>query len=158
MVVLQGVNYDCVHGIMLRCSFLFAVLLLFSCKSDGAKDLDKAQKQRFSFAELPVPVREHIENYIARIDKAEDRVAFSLDEDIKLKYSRIGGGENWLEDIQNNFHVFTVNGVVMKLKGNQGAPYIIYDSVLYYTKELNFLEDRYKTAVYIGVDLTPFLK
>jgi hypothetical protein len=158
VVVLQGVGYTYCRYNAVKFCLIICCLLFVSCQRDSTIDLDKAKKQRFGFAELPTPVKEEIEQNIAEIANSEFDYNVSLNDEFALSYIRIGGGETWLDDIQRNYHILLINEKVMKLRGNQGDPFIIYDSVLYYTEELNFMDERYKTAAYIGVDLTPFLR
>jgi hypothetical protein len=133
-------------------------LLIISCKGDVRINLDALKKKRYTFSELPNQVKEIIENEIDEMDKAEYDYFTSIDSNLDLKYERSGGGKNWIEDINNNYHYFIINGKEMKLRGNQGDPFILHDSILYYTTELNFFKERYKETSYIGIDLKRQLK
>jgi hypothetical protein len=137
---------------------LILSLFIISCKSDGRIDLDDLRKSNYKFSELPHEVKEHIESDIIEIAKVEYDYHMSTNNKLTFEYDRTGGGKTWMEDINNNYHIFRINGQEYKLKGNLGDPFIIHDSALYYTTELNLFQERYMDAHYIGIDLSEHLK
>lgn len=132
--------------------------LIISCQGDERIDLDDLKKKGYRFSELPREVKELIESEIEEIAKVDYTYHASTDSKLTMNYERTGGGKTWLEDINNNYHIFRINGKDYKLRGNQGDLFIIHDSVLFYTTELNFSQERYKNAHYIGIDLSEYLK
>lgn len=132
-------------------------LIILNCSSEKHLDLDALNKKEYSFKSLPDELRNFVEANIEEIEKESDFYA-ALDSNLNMNYKRSGSGRNWLDEIKNNFHYFKINGSDMKLRGNQGEPFIIFDSILYYTTELNSFKDKFREAKYVGIDLRKSLK
>jgi hypothetical protein len=134
--------------------FFFTVTILLSSCSEGVIDLDDKQKQSLKFDQLPPTVQLLIETNLDNIKKSKGDFFTCSDSTIVFQYGSGGAGKGWLQQINSNQHHFFIDGWHFVMRGNQGAPFILDNSQLYYNDELNLFVEKYKECNYFKIDLS----
>lgn len=137
-------------------SFKYFLLLFSICfASCGEKvfDLDKNGIKRITYEELPNEVKSFIDNNIDSIAGSNQDIHFSTDQSIEFTYGRGGASDNWISEVNSNYHHFFIDGVHYRMRGNKGQPFILHQGFLYFG-DLNIYKDDFKTRPYFKVKVS----
>lgn len=117
-------------------------------------DLDKLEKISLKYLELPKKVKTSYGQYALSNHELDTLINFNSKLSIKMYHTSFD--ENFIELIGKGFiHIFTINDIyLLKLKANQGDPFIFYDNSFFYTEELNLAKYNYKESIYRKIDLS----
>lgn len=141
--------------------FICCIYSFFLCNCSISEekvfDLDESAIIKLSFSDLPAPVSKYIESNIDSIDKSDKEFYTSLDKEITFTYGRSSRSDTWLSEVNSNYHHFFIDGVHYRIRGNKGAPFIIYNGQLYFCS-LNLYKEDYTLRPYYKISLPNIIK
>ena len=130
----------------MRCFKIYILVfatLLVACGL-GETDLDNLKKETMTFDNLPDTVRT-IYKADANTRKTEfSDIVLSTDNDYTISLEHSGMDDGFWTLMTRGFkHHFYINEKHFSLQANQGDPFILHNSELYYTTELNLADYNY---------------
>lgn len=119
--------------------------------------LDNFDKKVITFSRSPANVQKvyniEFENRIS--GKWVGYTCISLDEAHKIKHDHTGMDDGLFILLFKGFnHHFYINEKHFTLQANKGHPFILFDTKLYYPKNLNLQKTNYKDEEYIEINLS----
>ena len=136
--------------------------ILVNCRreSDKILRLDDLTHESLSYNDLPKNIG-LIYKEAAALEYSSSRdTLINFMNDYQIGLYKVTFTESHLKVLFNGYnHNFVINdSYVLKLKANQGDPFIFDNNSFYYTEELYLRDTNYKKSKYIRIDLSEFFE
>ena len=140
--------------------FILVSFIFINCKreSDKILRLDNLNHESLSYDDLPNDIRLVYEE--AAVTESSKKTLVNFMNKYEIDLHTVTFSESHLKVLFNGYnHDFIVNrSYILKLKANQGDPFVFYNNSFYYTEELNLRHSNYKQSKYIKINLDKFFK